>query len=69
MNMDGRGEAELGGAQVGFLLLGAPPWLLPLPPTYIYEGRALLEHTTTSVSRVRRLPPQFTPPVIYVVLR
>ena len=31
----GRGVAELGGAQVGFLLLGAPPWL-PLLPSNLY---------------------------------
>ena len=34
----GKGEAELGGPHVGFLLLGAPPWLPLLPPSYIYEG-------------------------------
>ena len=31
----GKGEANLGGAQVGFLLLGAPPWL-PLLPSNLY---------------------------------
>ena len=31
----GKGEAELGGAQVGFLLLGALPWL-PLLPSNLY---------------------------------
>ena len=36
----------------------------PLPSTYIYVGRGLLEHTTTIVSPVRRPPPQFTPSVI-----
>ena len=30
-----KGEAELGGAKVGFLLLGAPPWL-PLLPSNLY---------------------------------
>ena len=34
----GRGQAELGGAQVGFLLLGSPLGCLSSPPTYIYEG-------------------------------
>ena len=32
--------------------MGRPPWLLPLSPTYIYEGG-------------RRLPPQITPSVIF----
>ena len=45
-------------------LRGAHPGCSPPPPTYIYVGRGRLEHTTTIVSRVRRPPPQFTPPVI-----
>ena len=52
-------------AQVGFLLLGAPHGSSPPHPTYIYVGRGRLEHTTTSVSRVRRSPPQITPSVIF----
>ena len=31
----GKGEAEFGGPQVGFLLLGMPPWL-PLLPSNLY---------------------------------
>ena len=43
----------------------AHPSCSPPPPTYIYVGRGCLEHTTNIVSRVRRPPPQFTPPVIF----
>ena len=43
--------------------LGCPISCLSSPQTYIYGG-ALLEHTTLIPSRVRRPPPQFTPPVI-----
>ena len=59
------GMPNWGGSQVGFLLLGAPPCCSPPSPTYIYIGRGRLEHKTSSVSRVRRPPPQNTPSVIF----
>ena len=46
-----------------------PTWGAPLaasPPLQpIYTKGAPLEHTTNIVSRVRRPPPHFTPPVIF----
>ena len=40
------GEAELGGTQVGFLLLGVPSWLPLLPSNlYIYERGITRTHT------------------------
>ena len=58
-----------GGGRIGRTPSRIPPtWGAPLaasPPLQpIYMG-APLEHTQNIVSRVRRPPPQFTPPVIF----
>ena len=42
------------GAQVGFLLLGRDLGCLPSSPSFIYVGRAPLEHTSIVPSHVRR---------------
>ena len=60
-----RGGSELEEAPSRIPPTWACPLLLPLPPTYIYMWGAPLEHVPTTVSRVRRSPPQFTPPVIF----
>ena len=49
------------GAQVGFHLLGRALGCLPPSPSFIYVGRAPLEHTSIVPSRMRRPPPQLTP--------
>ena len=44
----GKGEAEMGGPQVGFLLLGVPPWLRLLPSNlyiYMWGGGTARTHT------------------------
>ena len=50
----GRGGRIGLGAQVGFLLLGRALGCLPPSPSFIYVGRAPLEHTSIVPSRVRR---------------
>ena len=58
----GKGGGRIGlGAQVGFLLLGRALGCLPPSPSFIYVGRAPLEHTSIVPSRVRHPPPQLTP--------
>ena len=59
-----------GGGRIGRTPSRIPPtWGTPLaasPPLQpIYMRGAPVEHTTNIVSRVRRPPPQFTPPVIF----
>src|SRR4051812_39968127 len=65
------GKTWQGGARQGRAPRGpttsprARPVLSPPPPTYIYVGVGHLAHTRLVVSRLRRRPPPFTPPVIF----